>query len=73
MPGNVLKLKFEDNGAGLVAGCAWVTCKGKEITQDCASFGELDHQLKMLEADIAAIRTKARSEFNKLQGGADRV
>lgn len=71
MPGNVLKLKFEDKGAGMVAGCAWITFAGKLITPDCATFGELDYQLKLLEKDIAAIRKKGRREFHRLQGGAE--
>jgi hypothetical protein len=37
-----LRLKFEDKGAGLVAGCAWVTWAGEDITPDCATYSELD-------------------------------
>lgn len=63
-----LKLKFEDKGAGLVAGCAWITCEGVEISPDCATYGELDHHLKGLEADIELIRTEADKKFRRCQG-----
>ena len=70
MVGNILKLKFADTGPGLTKGSAWVICAGVEITQDCGSFAELDYRLKMLEADIESVRKKARSEFNRVQGGS---
>ena len=68
MAGRRLKLKFEDKGAGLVAGAAWVTVHGDEITPDCATFSELDTHLRDLEGDIATIRQAANREFERCQG-----
>jgi hypothetical protein len=61
-------LKFEDKGAGLVAGAAWVMAAGIEITPDCATYSELDYHLRDLEGDIAAIRKAAKKEFTRCQG-----
>lgn len=68
MAPTVLKLKFEDKGAGATAGSAWITVNGVEISPDCATYGELDHYLKGLEADIEAIRQNADAEFRRCQG-----
>ena len=67
MAGRRLKLKFEDNGPGLVCGAAWVVVKGEEITPDCGTFTELDTHLRDLEADIAAIRKAAKRKFDHSQ------
>ncbi len=67
MAGRRLTLKFEDRRAGRVAGAAWITVGGHEITPDCATYTELDYQLRDLEADIAAIRPKAKREFDRVQ------
>lgn len=63
-----LQLKFEDKGASLVAGAAWVVSGNHEITPDCAGYAELDCRLREMEADIAAIRKQARKEFERCQG-----
>lgn len=68
MVGRRLRLKFEDKGAGLVAGAAWVTCGGVELTPDCATYSELDCHLRDLEAEIAAIRAAGKREFERCQG-----
>ncbi len=45
-------------------GAAYVICNGEMITPDCATFGELDFQLRELEADIAKIRKAAKAKFD---------
>jgi hypothetical protein len=67
-----LQLKFEDKGAGLVAGAAWVVYGDTEVTPDCASFRELECRLKELQDDLEAIRNAARKEFERCQGGGKR-
>ena len=64
-----LKLKFEEKGAGLVCGCAWVMGAGVEITPDCATYSELECRLVEIEKDIAGIRAAARQQFERVQGG----
>lgn len=64
-----LKLKFEDKGAGLSCGCAWVMGAGVEITPDCATYSELECRLVEIEKDIAGIRAAARRQFDRVQGG----
>lgn len=68
MAGGWLQLKFEDKGAGLVAGAAWVVGGGRELTPDCATYGELDRRLFEMEKDIATIRKRGRKEFYRCQG-----
>jgi hypothetical protein len=64
-----LKLKFEDKGANLSSGCAWVVGAGVEITPDCATYSELECRLVEIEKDIAGIRAAARRQFDRIQGG----
>lgn len=63
---NKLKLKFIDKPS-LPFGAAYVTCNGDDITPDCATFGELDFQLRELEADIVKIRKAARTKFDQAE------
>ena len=57
-----LKLKFIKKDP-LPFGAAYVTCNGDDITPDCATFEDLDFQLRELEADIAKIRKIASAKF----------
>ena len=72
MSAGYLRLKFEDKGAGLVCGAAWVVAGGVEITPDCATYSELDARLREIEQDIVAIRKAAAREFQRCQGGEKR-
>ncbi|WP_426051796.1 hypothetical protein [Brevundimonas sp. SL161] len=64
-----LKLKFEEKGAGLVRGAAWVVADGHEVTSDCATFSELECRLREIEQDVAAIRKAGKAAFDRCQRG----
>jgi hypothetical protein len=61
-----LKLKFVTKHP-LPFGAAYITCNGDDITPDCATFGELDFQLRELDSDIAKIRKAAKLKFEQAE------
>ncbi|MBK7162650.1 MAG: hypothetical protein IPH79_09205 [Sphingomonadales bacterium] len=61
-----LALKFVKKDP-LPFGAAYVVCNGEDITPDCATFAELDFQLRELEANIASIRKSAKTKFDRAE------
>ena len=68
----ILELDFSNPDFRSRAGNAWIALQqhpreeggSLHITLHCASFEELDWQIKQIEKDLKAIRAKARRKFD---------
>ena len=68
-------LKYEDtihssNGSNHIVVKGWTTSDRDSILQlshDCGTFGEMNHAIDAMIADLEAVRKKAKKHFDKLQ------
>jgi len=68
-------LKYQDtihssNGSNHIVLTHWTTSDhdpAPQVSQDCGTFGEMNHVIDAMIADLEAVRKKAMKHFDKLQ------